>query len=663
MVRRPRSERAPGRTSRRPSSGRREVVRGAGRRRVQGRFTGRPAGDAWVLPTDSLSGDEEDVHVTRSRIRDALPGDLVEVEVLFRSRRGRLEGEVRRVMDPGADRVVGQFTDFGTVVVWDPQWSREIPIRPGSAARARPGDLVGLRVRRPSSLGRPVLGDIETVFGPSGDPGAELAAAMARFRIREGFSQPALDQAAAAPSSVGADERGGREDLRGRVIVTMDPSDARDHDDAVEAAPLSAGGFRIGVHIADVSHYVPAGSPVDREAALRGTSVYFPERVVPMLPEALSSGICSLVAGQDRLTRSVEIEIGPDGLPRRVRCFRAVIRSAARLSYSEGAALLEGSGGGLVGDAVRNMGRAAGGLAAARRRRGAVDLDLPEPRLRCGARGRLLEAGYAERSAAHRLVEDFMLLANQSVAERLRSTGARALHRVHPAPSESRVRVFEDLLGRFGERLRAASEPLRPAHFARLGERIRSRPEARFLRRRMLRAMRPAEYSPRGVGHFALALPDYAHFTSPIRRYPDLVVHRALDGVAGGSRPAGPPEAAAELEALARRCSERERAAEAAERAVVERRVADLLRGRLGDVFPARVAETHRSGLVVELDEIPARGAAPLALLSREPFRFDRRDFSLRSRRSGRTFRIGDALEVQLVRVDPLRGALEFRLP
>jgi ribonuclease R len=618
---------------------------------VKGRFEGRSEGDAWVIPEGS--GAAEDIHITRSRVADALPGDLVEVEVSFRSRRGRLEGAVLRVIARGRERIVGLVTPERTVAVWDRQWAREILIPSGGAS---PGDLVEVRIRRFPGPGRPVIGDIASVFGAADEPRAELLATLAKFGIRAGFPPAALAQAEAAPAAVAASEIGAREDLRGRLILTMDPEDARDHDDAIEAAELPGGGFEIGVHIADVSHYVAPGSPIDEEAARRGTSAYFPERAVPMLPEALSSGICSLVPDVDRLVQSVSLRIGPDGLVQRARFSRSVIRSAARLSYEDGASLLGGAEPGLIGGAVRTMGRAAALLSRARAERGAVDLDLPEPLVTADPEGNLLDARYGERNDAHRLVEDFMLLANQAVAERLRTTGAPALHRVHEAPDETRIDQYEDLLAGFGERLRVPPEPLRPIHCARLLARVEAWPEAAFLRRKLLRALKKAVYSPRPQGHFALALPDYAHFTSPIRRYPDLVVHRALAAADGAS--AGWERQA--LPALAAACSENERRAEAAERTLVARRIARLLSSRLGDVFPARVAETGRFGLAIDLDAVPARGTVPMALLADGRFRFHRQDHSLRCPATGRSFRIGDAVEVQLVRVDAFRGDLEF---
>ena len=598
----------------------------------------------------------EDIHITRGRLGGTLPGDLVDVEPSFRTRRGRLEGAVVRVVQRGASTVVGLVTPERSLAVWDRQWAREILLPAGGAL---PGDLVEVRIRRYPSPGQPVIGEVASVFGPADEPRAELLAVLAKYSIRDRFPPAALAQAEAAPAAVAASELGAREDSRGRLILTMDPEDARDHDDAIEAAELPDGGFEIGVHIADVSHYVAPGTPVDEEAARRGTSAYFPERAVPMLPEALSSGICSLFPDVDRLVRSVRLRIGPHGRLQEARFSRGVIRSAARLSYEDGARLLAGPDSGPIGGAVRTMGRAAALLARARSERGAVDLDLPEPVVDADAEGNLLDARYGERNDAHRLVEDFMLLANQAVAERLRGTGTPALHRVHEAPDETRVDRFEDLLAGFGERLRVPSEPLRPVHCARLLARIEARSEAPFLRRKLLRAMRKAVYSPRAQGHFALALPDYTHFTSPIRRYPDLVAHRALAAAEDRSSRCPDPET---LPALAASCSESERNAEAAERTLVERRIARLLAGRLGDAFSARVAETGRFGLAIELDEVPARGTVPMAVLTGGRFRFHRQDHSLRCPATGRSFRIGDALEAQLVRVDPLRGDLEFGL-
>lgn len=613
-----------------------------------------------MIPEPGAEAPDEDVHLTRTRLGGALPGDRVEAEVRFRAPSGRLEGAVVRVVERASVPLAGVVTGDGAAVdIWDPQWAREVVLPPGARGGAGPGDFVSVRIRGyPTPGGRPVVGAVERVFGASDDPAAELAATLFRFGLRDEFPPAALAQAETAPAGVVAADRSGREDLRNRRIVTMDPADARDHDDAVEAEALPDGGFRIGVHIADVSRYVPAGSPVDAEAARRGTSAYFPERAVPMLPEALSSSICSLREGEDRLAFSVSLTVGPDGLLRESRFFRSVIRSAARLDYRRGAAMLGGAEPGPIGEAVRVMGRAARALAAARRARGAVDLDLPEPEVTTDDRGNLVEVRRAERTDAHRLVEEFMLLANEAVARRLAGAGTPALFRTHAAPPPDRANRFEDLLAVFGERLAPPGEPLRPMHFARLLARIERRREAPFLRRRLLRALALARYAPKNEGHFALALPDYLHFTSPIRRYPDLLAHRALAAVLGDDPDSLPPPDA--LADFAESCSRTERSAEAAERALLSRRLTRFLAEKLGDVFPARVAALVRFGLEVELDEIPVTGTVPMETITDDRYRFHRQDYSLRGRDTGRSFRLGDPLEVQLVRTDRRLGDLEF---
>ncbi len=610
------------------------------RQLVRGVLTGNADGGGWVTP-DPPGGEE--IHITRGRMETAFPGDLVEAEPLFRSRRGRLEAEVVRVIRRSVDPLIGVVAGVGDrVVVREGAWTREVRLE----KRLRVDELIAVRI------GNGKVASVERVFGNRGDLGAGIEAAIHRFGLGSEFPRAALEEAERVPGTLAPGDIEGREDFRGRVVLTMDPADARDHDDALSVARLPGGDHEIGVHIADVAAHVPPGGAMDLEAARRGTSVYFPGRVLPMLPERLSSGICSLRPGEDRLVRSVLLRVSATGEIREARFAAGVIRSQARLSYEEGMGMLAGSGSGEVPETVRALGLVAEALSAARRKRGALDLDLPERELVLDETGAPADARIAHGNEAHRLVEECMLAANEAVARRLRETGTPVLFRVHPAPAPDRLGRFLDLLTVFGERLGPPGRAPHPRDFAGLLDRIRERREAPFLRRRLLRSLERATYEPRPLGHFALALPDYAHFTSPIRRYPDLVVHRALRGE--GS--------ATDLDRQALHTSRTERAAESAERMVVDLGIATLLAGRLGDVFPARVAEVGRFGLLLEVEDFPAEGRIPMDALAGDSFRFDRRSLALRGRRTGRCFRIGDRLRAQLVRVERFTGALEFAL-
>ncbi len=613
-------------------------------RLVRGVVSPDPGGGGWVA--SGPSGGEE-WHVTRGRMESAFPGDLVELEPLFRSRRGRMEAAVVRVLRRSAAPLIGVVAGRGDrVVVREGSWTREVRI--AESGRFQPEDLVGVRIR--AAPGGPPAAFVERVFGNREDLEAGTGAALHRHGIRSAFPRAVLEEAQRSPDPP---DPAGREDFRGWTVFTMDPADARDHDDALSVSRLSGGDFEVGVHIADVAAHVPAGGPMDREASRRGTSVYLPGRVIPMLPETLSSGTCSLRPAEDRLVRSILLRVAADGEVRDARFAAAVIRSRARLSYEEGMALLAAdSPAGAVPEAVRLLGSAAAALGAARRARGALDLEMPERELVLDGAGVPVDARLVPGNEAHRLVEECMLAANQAAAERLREQGIPALHRVHRAPAPERVERFRDLLAVFGERLGAPGAVPGPVHFANLLERVRNRREAPFLRRRLLRSLERAAYESRPLGHFALALHDYTHFTSPIRRYPDLIAHRALAGEAP----------VAGLEELALHASRTERAAEAAERMVVDLGIAALLEARLGEVFPARVAEVGRFGLRVEVEGFPAAGPVPMDTLIRDDFRFDRRSHSLRGRRTGIRFRIGDRVEAQLVRVERFTGALEFML-
>jgi ribonuclease R len=448
--------------------------------------------------------------------------------------------------------------------------------------------------------------------------------------------------------------------LRALDLVTIDGSDARDFDDAVWAEPdpdpANPGGWHIVVAIADVAHYVAPGSALDREARERGNSVYFPDRVVPMLPEALSNGLCSLKPAEDRACIVAQLWIDRDGRKRRHRFERAIMCSAARLTYEEVQATRDTGSKLLI--PKQRLDALYGAFAAldrARIARGALALDLIEYRVVLDAGGVPMAVEPRQRLDSHKLIEEFMILANVAAAEELEARRRPSLYRVHDAPDPDRVEMLRQALADSGVPglALAKGQVLRPELFNRVLARVAGRPEAPVVNDLVLRAQAQAAYSPDNIGHFGLALPRYAHFTSPIRRYSDLVVHRALLGEIQ------PHE---QLEAIGKHISSTERRATAAERAALERCRAQLLGNRVGEVFAGRVNGVQRFGLFVTLTENGADGLLPIASLPPDFYRFDHKKMQLSGRHSRRSFGLGDALSLRLSESDPIGGRLVFRL-
>jgi ribonuclease R len=487
-------------------------------------------------------------------------------------------------------------------------------------------------------------------------PGAISLISIATLDIPHVFPDAALAEAAAAQPV----DAGGRVDLRALDLVTIDGSDARDFDDAVWAEPdpdpANPSGWHLVVAIADVAHYVTSGSALDEEARERGNSVYFPDRVVPMLPEALSNGLCSLKPGEDRACLSAQMWIDRDGRKRRHQFERAIMRSAARLTYEQVQAAHDD--GERLPVPMARLDALYGAFAAldrARASRGALALDLIEYRVVLDARGTPAAIEPRPRLDSHKLIEEFMILANVAAAEELETKRRACLYRVHDAPDPDRLDMLREALADIdvpGLGL-AKGQVIRPELFNRILTRIVGRPEAPVVNDLVLRAQAQAVYSPHNIGHFGLALRRYAHFTSPIRRYADLLVHRTL---------LGENLANEVLEAIGLHVSATERRAAAAERAALERYRAQLLGGRIGEVFAARVNGVQRFGLFVTLAGIGADGLLPIAGLPPDFYRFDARKMRLSGRHSRRGFGLGDAVSVRLVEADPIGGRLVFRL-
>jgi ribonuclease R len=541
------------------------------------------------------------------------------------------------------------------VVPADRRDRAEYIVEPAHLLGATDGELVTAELLPARRFGPPRVKIVERLGSPDA-PGAISLISIAQFEIPHVFPDAALAEAAAARPV----DATGRADLRGLDLVTIDGSDARDFDDAVWAEPdpdpRNPGGWHLVVAIADVAHYVAPGSALDREARERGNSVYFPDRVVPMLPEALSNGLCSLKQNEDRACLAARLWIDRDGQKLRHVFERAIMRSSARLTYEQVESARDDARKLPIPKArLDALYGAFATLDRARTARGALALDLVEYRVVLDAKGVPVGVEPRQRLDSHKLIEEFMILANVAAAEELEARRRPSLYRVHDRPEPDRLDALRLALTDIdipGLGL-AKGQVIRPELFNRVLAKVAGRPEAPVVNDLVLRAQAQAVYSPDNIGHFGLALQRYAHFTSPIRRYADLLVHRALLGESMSHDA---------LEAIAKHVSTTERRATAAERAALERYRARLLGGRIGEAFAARVSGVQRFGLFLTLPDTGADGLLPIGNLPPDFYRFDQRRARLSGRHSRRSFGLGDALSVRLAEADPLGGRLVFRL-
>jgi len=733
---------------------------------VSGRIVAHRDGYAFLVPDSPMPRVEGDLFIGRDGLGDAMHGDRVLARIERRRADGRAEGRVVQIVEREHPTIVGLFRygPHGNVVLpYDVRILHEVIIPPGAeltpelrqkageagsgggtAANSRTrypeldGAVVNVELTRFPKGGLAPAGRVIEILGRPGEIGVDVEIIIRKHHLPNIFPDEVQQEARATQAQVAERDLAGRRDLRHLPIVTIDGETARDFDDAVHVAALPNGHYELQVHIADVAHYVARSSGLDREARLRGTSVYFPNRAVPMLPEELSNGICSLNPKVDRLVMSVVMELDAAAKLVRAEFFQGVIRSAERMTYTNVNKVIEGDAemtaryAPLVSEFQR-MKELALLLNKRRSARGSIDFDLPEPVIEFDPDGRMLSIVRSERNIAHRLIEEFMLAANEAVAEYLEKRGVASLHRVHEKPDPKKVLEFEELAHAFGYSLgvedlaerrvtvrhgrgrpqaregrgggRGRMRPMsvtmpaaeevdiRPQHYQRLTEKIAGKPEERILSYLMLRSLKQARYAVDVLGHFALATKEYTHFTSPIRRYPDLIVHRALKWALENPDVAplrthvensrtGKEETVAvlgpyrrvELQDIAAESSEAERRADAAERELMEWKTAQFMESHLGEEYSALIISVQKFGFFVELVEIFVEGLVSIDRL--EEFTGQRcayhdRDHSIvcepyrGSRRGGgarRIFRLGDRVRVRAERIDPFRHRVEFSL-
>ncbi|MEA2935556.1 MAG: ribonuclease, partial [Variibacter sp.] len=642
--------------------------------------TGRDAdGELIAVPTEW--DDEEHGAAPKVRLsisRRARPGDVPGVgdRVLIRTEATEEPGEIRysarvvKVLDRARQRVLGVFRGLpnggGRLVPVDKkQLGRELAVPPGSTKDAEDGDLVAVDVAQYARGGMPLARVTERLGSMNSERAVSLIAINAHGLPHVFPKEAEAEAASARPATVAH-----REDWRQLPLITIDPADARDHDDAVHAEadpdPKNPGGHVLTVAIADVAHYVRPASALDREALARGNSVYFPDRVVPMLPERISNDLCSLRPKEDRPALAVRMIIGADGRKRAHSFHRVLMRSQAKLHYAQAQAAIDGSTDdlteALVGPILQPLYAAYRALKAARDAREPLDLDVPERKIILTAAHTVDRVIVPERLDSHRLIEEFMILANVAAAETLEAARVPFIYRVHDEPSPEKVDALREFLATLGIRLPKGAV-LKPAQFNAILARVKGGDHDKLVNDVVLRSQAQAEYASDNYGHFGLSLRRYAHFTSPIRRYADLVVHRALiRALKLGEDGLPEDEDGRTLGETAARISAAERRAMKAERETIDRLIAHFLADRMGATFEGHVSGVVRAGLFVKLDETGADGFVPAATLGNDYFRYEEREHALVGQASGETHRLGDRVKVKLVEAAPIAGALRFEL-
>jgi ribonuclease R len=629
---------------------------------VIGRLQITRGGDGFVLVEKE---GEEDVFIPERHLGSAVEGDVVVARIESRPAHRNPRGRILRVHERAWKQIVGTYRskkNYGFVGVREPDLRKDVFVPPDMQGEAGDGDVVVVAIDDWGDEEPSPVGHVVRVLGAPDSPGVDILAIIHGHQLPLDFPpEVQLEAEDIAARGLGEKDLEAREDLRDVLTFTIDPPDARDHDDALSVRLLEDDLLEVGVHIADVAHYVRPGTVLDEEALERGTSVYLVDRVVPMLPHDLSSDLCSLVPGEDRLAVSLLFTLRKPARVSGARLVRSVIRSDHRLAYDEAQAIMDGDRTDdeeltQALDWLRSVSRS---LRRARSDRGSIDFDLPESRVVLNAAGEPTDIERVLRLEAHRLIEDFMILANETVAELALREEVPVLFRVHESPDEEKMNRLRELASTFGFHLPA--RPVEPRDLARLVDAMEGTPQEQLISTATLRSMKQARYAPENLGHFGLASRAYAHFTSPIRRYPDLIVHRQL------GRWLQDPASARKLELdrlseIARHCSERERRAVEAERDSVDLKKIEFMERHLGGEFEGTISGVTAFGLFVLLDEFHVDGLVHVSTLEDDYYVYVEEQHALLGQRRRRRFQLGDRVRVQVARVDREARHIDFEL-
>lgn len=632
-----------------------------------GTVQGHTNGFAFILPDDPR---EEDIFIPAAALQGAMHGDRV-VARIHGSRGRSREGEIIRILNRANQNLVGKYETskhFGFVVPDDKRISLDVFIPRGASRGAKTGDKVVVRITRWPEPRRNPEGEVAEVLGPAHAPGVDNLSIIKKYDLPEEFPPEAIAQIDTLPTDLQPEDFNHRQDLRDLLTITIDGEDAKDLDDAVSLETNDAGNFLLGVHIADVAHYVREGSPLDREALERGTSVYLADRVIPMFPPELSNHLCSLNPHVDRLTQSVIMEITPEGRVANYKFSQSIIKIDERMTYTAVRGILDDQKPELIEryrpliDLLQRMARLARTLRRRRMDRGAIDFNFPEVKVILDPDGKPLEIKRMERSIAEEIIEEFMLICNETVAAHFHGLKTPFLYRIHERPLGEKMLAFRDFIYNLGYFIPGNPKKIDTHHLQKLLKEVAGKKEDKVVNTIVLRTLQQARYSETHTGHFGLAAENYCHFTSPIRRYPDLVIHRIFkDSLNGGPDKKKQKKLQKRLPDIGRHTSQRERRAMEAERESVDYKKIQFMEDRVGEVFPGTINGVTSFGFFVELENT-VEGLVHISTIEDDYYRYIEEKYLLKGERTGRTFGIGDEVEVKLIRANKEDLQVDFQL-